>query len=99
MKNIILLIIQNEEKERWHYLAVKNYLHYCIKKRQGDFYCLNCLNSFRTENKLMSHEKVCKIKISKILHNKIFHEKCISHKNEKNASINELFRIINIRFN
>ena len=47
----------------------------------------------------MSHEKVCKIKISKISHNKIFHEKCISHKNEKNASINELFRIINIRFN
>ena len=31
----------------------------------------------------MSHEKVCKIKISKILHNKIFHEKCISHKMKK----------------
>ena len=24
----ILLIIPNEEKEGWHYLAVKNYLHY-----------------------------------------------------------------------
>ena len=32
----------------------------CIKKYDGDFYCLNCLNSFRTEKKLKSHEKVCK---------------------------------------
>ena len=29
-------------------------------KHDGDFYCLNCLHSFRTENKLKSHEKVCK---------------------------------------
>ena len=28
----------------------------------GDFYCLNCLHSFRTENKLKSLEKVCKSK-------------------------------------
>ena len=27
-------------------------------KRHIDFYCLNCLHSFRTEDK--SHEKVCK---------------------------------------
>ena len=26
------------------------------------FYCLNCLYSFRTENKLRSHDKVCKNK-------------------------------------
>ena len=26
------------------------------------FYCLNCLHSFRKENKLKSHEKVCKNK-------------------------------------
>ena len=31
-------------------------------KYQGDFYCLNCLHSFRTENKLRSHEKGCKNK-------------------------------------
>ena len=31
-------------------------------KHHGDFYCLNYLNSFRTENKLKSHEKVCKNK-------------------------------------
>ena len=29
-------------------------------KHHGDFYCLNCLYSFRTENKLQSHEKLCK---------------------------------------
>ena len=31
-------------------------------KDHGDFYCLNCLRSFRTENKLKSYEKVCKNK-------------------------------------
>ena len=29
-KQIILLMIPNEEKEGWHYLTVKKYLHYCI---------------------------------------------------------------------
>ena len=28
----------------------------------AEFYYLNCLHSFRTENKLISHEKVCKNK-------------------------------------
>ena len=31
-------------------------------KRHRDFYYLNCLHSFRTENKLKTHEKVCKNK-------------------------------------
>ena len=26
----------------------------------GDSYCLNCLNSYRTEDKLKNHENVCK---------------------------------------
>ena len=26
----------------------------------GDFYCINCLHSFRTENKLKKHKNVCK---------------------------------------
>ena len=29
-------------------------------KNNGDFHCLNCLHSFRTENKLKEHENVCK---------------------------------------
>ena len=31
-----------------------------MSKNNGDFYCLNCLHSFRTENKLRCHNKVCK---------------------------------------
>ena len=37
-------------------------LHKKTSKHKGDFYCLNCLNFFRTEKKLKSHEKVCKNK-------------------------------------
>ena len=62
-KKVILLIIPNEEKERRHYLAVKKLaglLHGITSKQKGDFYCLNCLHSLRTENKLKSPEKVCK---------------------------------------
>ena len=58
-------MIPNEEKERQHYLAVNKLsalLHENTLKDKGDFYCLNCLNSFRIENKFKSHEKVCKNK-------------------------------------
>ena len=37
-------------------------LHKKTSKHKGDF-CLNCLNSFRTENKLKSHEKYVRLKI------------------------------------
>ena len=57
-------MIPNEEEEgRWHYLAVKKLsllLHGIISRHKGDFYCLNCLHSLITKNKLKSHEKVCK---------------------------------------
>ena len=26
---------------------------------RGDFYCLNCFNSYTTKNKLKEHEKIC----------------------------------------
>ena len=58
-------MVPNEEKEGWHYLAVKKLstlLRGITSKRHGDFYCLNCLHSFITENKHKSHEKVCKDK-------------------------------------
>ena len=29
-------------------------------KRNGDYYCVNCLHSFRTEKKLKTHKNVCK---------------------------------------
>ena len=38
-------------------------MHYyiCIIHK-GDFYDLDCIHSFKTENRLKSHEKVCKNK-------------------------------------
>ena len=60
-KQIILLMIPDEEKEGWHYLAItklSNLLRAITSKHHDDFYCLNCLNSFRTENKLKSHIKI-----------------------------------------
>ena len=56
-------MIPNEENEGRHYFALKNLsvlLHGISSKHRGDFYCLKCLHSFRAENKLKSHEKVCK---------------------------------------
>ena len=63
-KQIILLIIPNEEKERWHYLAAERLsaLSETTSEHKDHFYCLNCLHSFRAEIKLKSHEKVCKNK-------------------------------------
>ena len=58
-------MIPNKEKERWNYFSVKKIsalLHKKTLKHKGNFYCLNCLNSFRTENKFKPHEKVCKSK-------------------------------------
>ena len=52
-------MIPNEEINGWHCLSVKKLsalLHGITLS------CLNCLHSFRTENKLKSHEKVCKNK-------------------------------------
>ena len=50
---VILLMITDDEK--WHYLGVKksSALFDEIKsKHVGECYCLHCLHSFRTENKL-----------------------------------------------
>ena len=58
-------MIPNEEKEGWHFLAVKKLstlLRGITSKHHKDF-CLNCLDFYRTENKLKSHEKYEKIKI------------------------------------
>ena len=57
---VILLIIIDGKK--WHYLAVKSLsalLRGVTSNHNGDFYCLNCFHSYRKENKLKKHEKVC----------------------------------------
>ena len=64
-KQIIPLMISNNEKEGLYYLAVKTLsalLKEITSKTNGDSYCLNCLHYFRTKNKLKSHEQVWKNK-------------------------------------
>ena len=59
---IILLMISNGEN--WHYLAVKSLfrlLRGIPSNHDGDYYCLNCFHSYRTENKLHVHKKYVKI--------------------------------------
>ena len=61
-ERIIFLMIPKEEKEGWHYLAVKKIsalLRRITSKHNSDSYCLKCLHSFRTETELKCHEKVC----------------------------------------
>ena len=51
--------------EGWHYLAVKKLstlLRRITSQHRGDFYCLNCVHSFATENKRESHKKICQNK-------------------------------------
>ena len=51
--------------EGWHYLAVKKLtelLRGIMSKHHDDFYCVNWLHSFATENKRESHKEVCENK-------------------------------------
>ena len=59
-KQVILLMITDSEK--WHYTAVKRLsglLRGVTGNNNCDFYCLNCFHSYRTENKLEKHKKIC----------------------------------------
>ena len=60
---------------KWHYTALKseltedgfNRLTRCLSRlfrgitsnHDGGFYCLNCLHSFRTDNALKKHKRLC----------------------------------------
>ena len=70
---VVLLMITNGEK--CHYIALKSHctddrFNVLIRRlprlfrgitsnHHGDFYCLNCLRSFRTVNALKRHERLC----------------------------------------
>ena len=59
-RQIILLMIS--DGQRWHYLVVKNLsglLRGITSNHKEDFYYLNCFHSYRTENKLEAHKKIC----------------------------------------
>ena len=66
---------QSDEIDKWHYIALKSdsidngfnrpirslsrLFRGITSNNNGDFYCLGCLHSFRTDNKLKKHEKLC----------------------------------------
>ena len=57
---VTLLMITDGEK--WHYLAVKSLsalFRGITSNHKEEFYCLNCFQSYTTENKLKKHKKVC----------------------------------------
>ena len=57
---VILLMIGNGKN--WHYLAVKSLsrlLRSISSNHNSDYYCINCFHSYRTENKLNVHKKIC----------------------------------------
>ena len=57
---VILLMISNDQN--WHYLVVKNFpglVRGITSTPKEDLYCLNCFHSYRTENKLEAHKKIC----------------------------------------
>ena len=61
--------------EKWHYTALKSIqtedgfnrpnkilsrlFRGITSNHKGEFYCLNCLHSFRTNNTLKKHERLC----------------------------------------
>ena len=65
-KQVISLIIRNEEKKDWHYLTVKKLsalLRTITSKHDGNYYCLDCLHSSKTKRNLKYHEKAYKSKV------------------------------------
>ena len=59
-RQVVLLMISDGQK--WHYLVVKNLsrlLRGITSNHKEDLYCLNCFYSYRTENKLEAHKKIC----------------------------------------
>ena len=59
------MITDNEQEfkpDKWHYLAVKSIKRLfrgITTNHDGDFYCLNCLLSFRIDNALRKHRRLC----------------------------------------
>ena len=62
-KQVILLMIPSGKG--WHYHAVEKLtalLRGITSKHHVDVYCFNCLHSFATKNKIVSHKNLCENK-------------------------------------
>ena len=63
---LLINLLITDGTSNWYYLAIKNLsglLRGITSNHNGDFYCLNCLHSYRTISKLKKHEKYVKITI------------------------------------
>ena len=61
-KQVNLLMITDDNN--WHYLAITNLvalLEGKLSNHHGDFYCLNCFNSYATKDGLEEYEEICNI--------------------------------------
>ena len=61
--NQVNLLMITDGTRNWDYLPIKNIsglLGGITSNHNGDFYCLNCLHSYRVISKLKKHEKICK---------------------------------------
>ena len=61
-KNQVILLMITNNKENWHYPEVKNLsglFRGITSNNNGDFYCLNCIPSYLTDNALKEHERLC----------------------------------------
>ena len=91
-KQVILLMITDGKK--WHYLAVTNLsalLQGNSSNHEGDFYCLNCFNSYTSKNKLKEHEEICNTNSCRIQMPKLF-EKILKY-NLREKSLKAPFAI------
>ena len=61
-KKIADLLMITDEKNNWHYAAIKNMkrlIRGVVSIHHGDFFCRNCMHLFRTSSKLKNHERLC----------------------------------------
>ena len=61
-KHIVDLLIITDNENNWHYVAIKNMSRLIggvTSDNHGDFFCRNCMHSYRTKNALKKHERLC----------------------------------------
>ena len=61
-QHIVDLLMITDNQNNWHYLTIKNMKRLTrgiTSSHHGDFFCRNCMHSFRTENKLKNQERLC----------------------------------------
>ena len=73
---MITVLLMITDAEKWYYIALKSVriddgfnrlirslsrlFRGITENNHGDFYCLNCLHSFWTDNALKRHKRICK---------------------------------------